>query len=262
MVFDEKRAANERAALVKTKARLPESLLLRVSQGVSPIENSLVLVSLGAQGYAPDSLTDALVHDIMGLQRVDGSWTALNQRPPIVYSAFSATAYAVRALRLYASPGRKVDVDRRIARAVQWLRTATPIHTEDRAMQLLALSWAGADEDTRNRARALLRAQGPDGGWAQRDELPTDAYATGQALYALITAAHVDPSDPAIRRGVAYLLATQHDDGSWFVRSRSVKFQPYFESGFPYKDDQWISAAGTNWAALALVASEESKSSR
>jgi len=39
------------------------------------------------------------------------------------------------------------------------------------------------------------------------------------------------------------------------VRSRSVKFQPYFDSGFPYGHDQWISAAGTNWAALAITLS-------
>jgi hypothetical protein len=28
--------------------------------------------------------------------------------------------------------------------------------------------------------------------------------------------------------------------------------QPYFESGFPYGHDQWISAAGTSWATMAL----------
>ena len=34
-----------------------------------------------------------------------------------------------------------------------------------------------------------------------------------------------DPnSDPLLRGGVEYLLRTQHEDGSWFVRSRSVKF--------------------------------------
>ncbi len=54
------------------------------------------------------------------------------------------------------------------------------------------------------------------------------------------------------RRGTEYLLGTQYKDGAWYVRSRSVKFQPYFDSGFPFEHDQWISAAGTAWAALAL----------
>ena len=34
-----------------------------------------------------------------------------------------------------------------------------------------------------------------------------------------------------------------------------MKFQPYFESGFPFAHDQWISAAGTSWAAMALALS-------
>jgi len=59
-------------------------------------------------------------------------------------------------------------------------------------------------------------------------------------------------SDGAYQKGVKYLLSTQQEDGSWFVRSRSMTFQPYFDSGFPHGFDQWISAAGTSWATLAL----------
>jgi hypothetical protein len=256
--FDKVRAAEQVKGLQKAKLPSREAMLQRVAQGVSPIENSLVLVALGAQGYAADDLTDALYHDVAAMQRLDGSWSALNQRPPIVYGRFAATAYAVRALQLYASPGRKPEVSRRIARAREWLRSATPVHTEERAMQLLALRWSGADpEFIRTQAQALMASQQADGGWAQRESLPTDAYATGQALYALRVAAGDSTADPVFRRGVGYLVKTQHEDGSWHVRSRSVKFQPYFESGFPYADDQWISAAGTNWAALALTVSED-----
>ena len=45
-------------------------------------------------------------------------------------------------------------------------------------------------------------------------------------------------SDAAYRKGVNYLLGTQQEDGSWFVRSRSMTFQPYFDSGFPHGFDQ------------------------
>ncbi len=41
-------------------------------------------------------------------------------------------------------------------------------------------------------------------------------------------------------------------DGSWLVKSRAPKFQPYFDTSFPYCDDQWISSAATAWAATAL----------
>src|SRR5713101_1552593 len=45
-----------------------ELALQRVEQGGAPMVTSLFLVALGAQGYAADALTDALVHDIAGVQ--------------------------------------------------------------------------------------------------------------------------------------------------------------------------------------------------
>ena len=56
-----------------------------------------------------------------------------------------------------------------------------------------------------------------------------------------------------VRHGVAFLLRTQVEDGSWFVRSRAFGFQPYFETGFPHGIDQFISAAATSWAVMALA---------
>ena len=46
-------------------------------------------------------------------------------------------------------------------------------------------------------------------------------------------------------------VRAQAADGSWYVRSRAPKFQPYFQSGFPHDHDQWISAAATSWATAA-----------
>jgi hypothetical protein len=37
------------------------------------------------------------------------------------------------------------------------------------------------------------------------------------------------------------------------VKTRSIWLQPYFESGFPYGRDQFISTAGTAWASMALA---------
>jgi hypothetical protein len=59
--------------------------------------------------------------------------------------------------------------------------------------------------------------------------------------------------DNAYRRGVEFLLSNQFPDGAWHVRSRAIKFQPYFESGFPFGHDQWISTAATAWAAQAIA---------
>ena len=98
------------------------------------------------------------------------------------------------------------------------------------------------------RAGLRRRLQREDGGWAQTPYLPTDAYATGQSLYTL----H-ELGQPVNTRGIQYLVQTQAPDGSWHVVSRTPKFQPYFESGFPYAGDQWISSAGTAWATMALA---------
>ena len=57
----------------------------------------------------------------------------------------------------------------------------------------------------------------------------------------------------AYQRGARFLLNTQLEDGSWYVKNRSLAFQPYFESDFPHGHDQWISAAATNWAVMALA---------
>jgi hypothetical protein len=55
------------------------------------------------------------------------------------------------------------------------------------------------------------------------------------------------------------LLRTQREDGSWYVKSRAMKIQPYFQSGFPYDHDQWISASATAWASMALSFTEAEK---
>ena len=65
------------------------------------------------------------------------------------------------------------------------------------------------------------------------------------------------PGDPTYEKGVRFLLGTQLEDGSWYVKSRAMKIQPYFESGFPYGHDQWISHAATAWATIGLATAAE-----
>jgi hypothetical protein len=48
-------------------------------------------------------------------------------------------------------------------------------------------------------------------------------------------------------------MGSREADGSWHVKTRAFGFQPYFESGFPHGNDQWISMAATAWSALALM---------
>jgi squalene cyclase len=102
---------------------------------------------------------------------------------------------------------------------------------EDRSMQILGIAWAGRTAPS-NRVQQLVAKQRSDGGWGQTDNLPSDAYATGEALWALHETG-MPVSDPAYRRSVDYLLRTQQEDGTWHVVTRAFAFQPYFQSGFP-----------------------------
>ena len=209
--------------------------------------------ALAAAGEPASWNTDVFVHYLIAKQRVEGNWHGVGaSRAPIQDGDFSRTALSIRALATYRIPARKAEIDGRLERAAKWLSEQTPISTEDRSMQLLGLKWANLFPRVQDaRIRELIGLQRPDGGWSQTPHLSSDAYATGQVLYTLHELG-VPSAEAAFQRGVEFLVRTQRDDGSWHVKSRAMKIQPYFESGFPYEHDQWISSAATAWAAMAL----------
>jgi ankyrin repeat protein len=227
-----------------------------LQRGDPPVVDILTysILQLASENAPADRTTDAMVHNIMAQQRQAGNWHLGGiARPPSGDGDMGRTATAIRAIALYTPAGRKAEAQRRIDRAAAWLASAPAHTTEDLAMQLLGLKWAGVQR--RNVAggtlRKLLEQQREDGGWGQTPDLASDAYATGEALYALHQVG-VPANDPAYRRGVQYLLQSQQADGSWHVKSRAPKIQPYFDGGFPYGHDQWISSAATAWSAAAL----------
>ncbi len=211
-----------------------------------------VLLQLMAADTPASLLTDSMVHYIAAGQRKEGDWPFASLiRAPLEDGSFTNTAKALRILRHYAAPGVKPEMEEHITRAARWLANADPISTEDRTMQILGLVWAG-EKAPAGRVRQLVSRQRANGGWGQTDNLASDAYATGEALWALHESG-MAASDPVYRRGVVFLLRTQGQDGAWHVATRAVTFQPHFESGFPHGLDQWISQAGTTYAAIALT---------
>ena len=228
-----------------------------MQQGVAPAGEAATvawqLIGLGSDGQEANYFTDIAANYIAATQSLDGSWPDRWNRPPLEYSPVSATAVAIRALDLYGFSSRRQEFNARVANAVAWLVKTQPAASEESAMRLLGLVWGRASraaiDEAANRLASLQR---PDGGWAQLPALESDAYATGQTLVALRESGRFQPASPAFIKGVKYLLGTQQPDGSWHVRGRSLPLQPLFESGFPHGRDQWISAAGTSWAAMAL----------
>ncbi|MEO6774297.1 MAG: ankyrin repeat domain-containing protein, partial [Kofleriaceae bacterium] len=211
------------------------------------VECGYLLVGLAASDYPAGDLTAAMARYLALHQARDGRFPAMMQREPVDGSDVALTAIAVRALSVYApDPAR-------IARARAYLTGVAATTTEDRAYQLLGLHDAGAaSAELAPLAARLAATQRADGGFAQLAGLRSDAYATGQAIVALREAGAYPTSDPVIRRAVAFLLAHQYRDGSWFVATRALRFQPFLTSGFPHGRSQFSSIAGTAWAVMAL----------
>jgi ankyrin repeat protein len=249
-------AARELLAQSRAQAASWQEILLQMMDLPGDIDQAqYALLTLCAYEHPADAATDALVFYVAGLQRADGSWAqGYVSRPPIEESNIQRTALGISVLRHYGWPGRKSEFDRRVTRARDYLAKSRPFTTDDYAMRALGLHWAGASRGAVAEAgRRLAALQRADGGWGQNPRLASDAFATGEALHALYETGVLKPSGAAYRRGVAFLLRTQYPDGSWYVRSRAPKFQPYFESGFPFGHDQWVSASATGWAAAALA---------
>jgi len=213
------------------------------------------LMGMAAAGYPADALTDAHIHYLAINQLAGGEWRTTSYRPPEEYGPFTTTAVVLRAIKLYPIPGRREEFQERIARAKRWLLSARASSQEERSMQLNALADAGASASERAPfVKALKAAQKPDGSWSVLPGIRGEAYATGEALYALHVSGEVPTEDPAYRRGVEWLLRNQLADGSWFMPTRAVPVQPHtFESGFPHAWHQFASDGASSWATMALL---------
>ncbi len=178
-------------------------------------------------------------------------------RPPMMFDHFTPTAFMIRALNVYGPAGEAADSKARVEKARQWLLNTKATRLQEQAFKVLGLKWSAADRRAVDEAvRALQALQQSNGGFSQLPTLAPDAYATGLALFALHEAG-LPSTHQVYQAGLKFLLATQAPDGTWHVKSRSLEFQPYFESGFPYARDQWISAAGAAYATLAIAAAVE-----
>jgi ankyrin repeat protein len=256
-------ASKERQAQITASLGGPNQM--EGAAGIGGADNNLYAVEgLVRSGYAPDKITDYLAAGLALAQGGDGGWHLSGySRSPMQDSDFSRTAIALRALKAYGTPGRGAEMKGRVERAKQWLLHAEPVILEDFDWRLVGAAAAGAaPAELRKLAEPILSRQGADGGWAQRDNFTSDAYATGMTLWALSEAGALRPQDPVYTKGVNWLLGTQSADGSWHVLSRATKFQEYFESGFPYEHDQWISTMATGWAVNALALAVPAPSAR
>jgi len=218
------------------------------------------LFTLDVGGIKPNEVTDAVAEYLLQKEEPRGYWRGSADRPPSEASEFMSNYLIIRALTAYGTEGRKDRVAVRVEKTRRWLESARPRDTEDRVFRLLALQAVSAPEASiREASNDLASTHRDDGGWSQLDGGKSDAYATGSALAALHLAGRMATDSRVYRGGLKFLIDDQREDGSWFVTSRSKPFQPYFESGFPYGKDQFISMAATSWAVTALSLADPKK---
>ncbi len=214
-----------------------------------------VLLGLNAEKFPADFNTDLAVDYLISQALPDGSFKAEYARVPLEMGDIHLTAFSIRAIQLYASPSKAASVKQLVIRTQQWLEKQQPTNQQELAFQLLGMRWCDGSKAAKTAVATKLTAmQKEDGGWSQLPTMKSDAYATGQALYALSESGIINPGSEVYEKGINYLLQTQDESGAWIVATRSNPIQPFINSGFPpYDENQYISAAATNWAALALV---------
>jgi hypothetical protein len=234
---------------------LDEAIQASTLNDPTPNDSSL-LMAAHAAGVEPGLTTGVYARRLLGWQR-DGHWVTSDFRPPHSSSMFTATATAVRAISFYLPEELRAEGEAAIQSARQWLIATRPVSTEDAAFRVLGLVWSKAVPREIEVARRDLLSFQKSYGWPELPGYPSDAYSTGEALFALHEAA-TPTTDPAWQKGLKFLVSTQAVDGSWRVRTRMLspaQVSPaYFSTGFPYQKDEYLSYAGSCWAVMALLA--------
>lgn len=211
---------------------------------LTTIQFAAALVDAVEAGLVKDrsALTQAAAR-VVAYQRNDGSWlidVGESLGSPATYGTCLATYQACRVLRT-AEPRYYQAA---LAKADRWFRTVMVESVLDAAAILLALE--GKDDaavQQRQRCLALIRKGQPEsGGWGPYAHSPPEAFDTALVLLALSRSADQPGIKEMLRKGRAFLVKLQKEDGSWEETTRPPGNDSYA---------QRLSTSG--WATLALL---------
>jgi Squalene-hopene cyclase N-terminal domain len=219
-------------------------------------EKAVSLALALAADPQPDAVSQAgikiLLQTVKSDQIENGSWASWpDTRHPIFGNSDERTTLSATLALLAAAAGGDEPARAARDRGLAWL-DATKTDDDPQSVALRLVLWRRLDRPAelwQPLVERIRARQNADGGWSQASDMPSDAWATGQALYAL-SHAGLKSGDPAVERGQAFLVATQRDDGSWPMTSRPIKpGDKGATSLIP------ITGAGSSWAVLGLVRS-------
>jgi hypothetical protein len=187
-------------------------------------------------------------------QEPDGAYELpppANGPPPVFFESREVVAlFAVLAWEPYVSADPEETAANRASRekTEAWLSTNPSTETTQAVALRLLVEVRAGRPDTRLKPsiERLLKCQNSDGGWSQEKGLTSDAYATGQALYAL-SFAGLKRDRPEIQRAIRFLVSTQREDGSWPVTPRNYPGVDWKRTGLA------MNYFGSSWAVLGLA---------
>jgi squalene-hopene/tetraprenyl-beta-curcumene cyclase len=249
-------AVDEKSLADLTAWAVARGVPARTATRQEPIDlnEAPLLLALGLEAGDATGTQDGLkklLASVLCDQGKDGSWKLSYEFRPIGSSREALTTLALLALSAPNAPDMGPGGKAAREKGLRWLRAA---HSDDepQAAALRLILWrrlclpAAEWEPLVTRLRG---AQHADGGWGQTGEAKSDAYATGQALYALAEAG-AQPGDEVVRKGWTFLARTQRPDGGWAMVSRAI-----MRDGKPPRNLDPITHAGSAWAVLGLVRS-------
>ena len=219
------------------------------SRGDVAVMVQTALAGFGLSQYdqvVDDAYADTLVKMadwLVGVQVESGYWPLDHNEPPVDQGESMTTAGAMMTLAAAQRHQPSAAYLAAMEKGAKWLRTVDPETTQDAMFVIAGLGAAGvktSDKDIQRSLRWLRDQQNSDGGWGETPRLASNAYGTGQALYAYKLAA-LDIADQSFVNGALWLLQNQ-DVGGYWVQANSQQRDGGRSSNF----------ATTMWAVIGL----------
>lgn len=192
-----------------------------------------------------DTWREKFIRKLCSEQAEDGSWKPCGQLPaqkrPEIETREVTTLWVTLALLRHQADGFDREAALRFVGSTESAKS-----TERIAVELVV----AAELENEQRAAALqtqlINTQRDDGGWGWLTESPSDALATGLALYAL---SHAGEKEGAtVDAAHAFLIRTQLPDGRWKV--------PGTKANAKGKPTPTANYWGTAWAVIGLLSAE------
>ena len=213
--------------------------------------DTLAQLLLGRNSTDEDKVTadsyEAVRALLLQWQNPDGSWNADGQLPALRWDGEKEMNDATTMWSLLAvGTGSSEALVRSRTRALIYLQTAEPGKTvQTLALRLIVAHDFGKPEQAETLCKELFDRQNADGGWSWwKDNKASDAFATGQALYALGRVG-CDGSEPVVTKAWQFLIQTQGADGSWNVPQEAINTRERKLNVYTY----W----GAAWATIGML---------